>query len=364
MPKYECRTCENTFVQADTANRQCPACGSNNIAEVYEEPQQPNTFSLNIGLIVSCIVIVLMFIVLFVLPYERHRYLASVSKVPADCGFSINLTEYGYPVDSTIFKFSIDNGAHYHDQPNFTVKEPGIFNVKLKMNDLSSRDTVYFAFRNPIPYVPAAACMPPPVDPCDCKNLRITGVEKMKIANKDAVVVHVSLPKCNVEYSISGINGKYQPDSVFSKFAASDSIFVKTAKCPPVAYSGNPFIPNPVAAVVVKPDQPKPAAVSRKYYQESEVYPKPYPPLYESRRELEEYLSQEIQKEMGSHSEIVIAFTVETTGDLSGFKNINNVSQTLHDCAKRKINKGGSWYPGYKSDNPVDTYVIIRIPAN
>ena len=365
MPKYECRTCENTFVQADTANRQCPACGSNNIAEVYEEPQRPNTFSINIGLIVSCVVIVLMLIVLFVLPYERHRYRADLKLVPENCGFSIKLTEYGYPIDSTIFKFSIDNGVHYLDKPDFTAKSPGIFSVKIK-KDEKLMDTIYFVFKNPIVYVPAVSCIPVPPDPCDCKKLRVTEVEKMSISKRDAIVVHVSQYKCGVEYSISGINGKYQADSVFTKFTPKDSIFVKSGKCLPVAYTGNPFIPNPVVPtpIVVKPDQPRPTVSSKKTYQESEVSPKPYPPLYENRRELEDYLSQEIQKEMGSHGEVVIGFTVETTGDLSGFININKVSQTLHDYSKRKISKGGSWYPGYKNENPVDTYVVLHIPAN
>ena len=363
MPKYECRTCENTFVQAATANRQCPACGSNNIYEVYEEIQQPDTFRSNIGIIVSCIVVVLMLIVLFVLPAVPHRYLASVKNIPEYCGLSFNITEYGYPVNSANFRFSVDNGKNWKEDSAFISHVACKYQLNVKEAN-EEDDTIYYSFTNPYSYKPAISCIEIPPDPCDCKNLRITGVEKIPISNRDAIVVHVSLPKCGIEYSISGINGKYQQDSVFSRFTPKDSIFVKSAKCTPVAYSGNPFVAVPVVAVVAKPNRPQPAVTSGKQYPESEVNPKPYPPSYESRQELEEYLSQEIQKEIGSHREIVIAFTVETTGDLSGFKNINNVSQTLHDCAKRKINKGGSWYPGYKSDNPVDTYVIIRIPAN
>ena len=360
MPKYECRTCENTFVQAATANRQCPACGSNNIYEVYEEPHQPDSFHDNIGIIVSCAVVVLMVIILFVLPQAPHRYLASVQNVPEYCGLRFNITEYGYPVDSANFNFSADDGKHWKESPLFVAHVACDYRLKVKETD-EEKDTIYYGFANPYTYNPAITCVAVTLDPCDCKNLQITLVEKTKVANRDAIVVHVSQPKCGVVYSISGINGNYQQDSVFLKFAPTDSIFVKSSKCNnPVAFSGNPFVAIPV---VEKVDKPRPVS-SRKSYKESEVYPKPYPPLYESRTELEAFLSKEIQKEMGQHGVIEVAFTVETMGNLTDFQNRNNVSQALSECARRAINKLSSWYPGYKGDNPVDTYVILHIPAN
>jgi hypothetical protein len=361
MPKYECRTCENNFVQAATANRLCPACGSNNIFEVWDEPKQQGPIHENMGIIISCIVVVLMLVILFVLPYAPHRYLASIQAVPENCGFSISLTEYGYPIDTTTFRFSIDNEKNWKESPRFTAKVAGSFEVKVKETD-NEKDTIYYAFVNPYTFQPASSCMPIPPDTCDCKNLSITGVEKMKISNKDAIVVHVSQPNCGIEYSISGVNGKYQQDSVFKKFALKDSVFVKNTKCQtPVAYSGNPFIATPVVVINNKPQ----SNTSTKRYLEtdSKVYPKPYPSLHDSRAELEEFLSKEIQKEMGSHGAIEIAFTVETMGNLTNFKNINNVSQALNECTRRIISKLG-WNPGYVGNNPVDTYVTLRIPPN
>ena len=202
--------------------------------------------------------------------------------------------------------------------------------------------------------------MPAPADPCDCKNLRVASVEKSKISGHDVLVVHVSQPKCGIEYSISGIHGKYQEDSVFSKFTPKDSIFVKSAKCNPVGYTGNPFVAaNPV---VVVNEKPHPVS-SQRLYKESEVEPKPYPSLYENRDELIRHLTAQIQ-DFGPHGVIEIAFTVETMGSLTKFQNINNVSQALNERVIRAINKLGNWTAGYKGNNPVDTYVVLRIPAN
>jgi hypothetical protein len=276
-----------------------------------------------------------------------------------NCGFSISVEEYGYPVDLSAFKFSADNGVHYQEKPVFISKTPGMFAVKVK-KEKGCEDTIYFAFKNPFIYVPKVSCMPVVPDPCDCENLRITGVEKKQISNKEVIVVHVSQPNCGIVYSISGKNGKYQQDSVFSRFTPQDSIFVKSTKCTnPVAYSNNPFIAIPV---VEKIDKPR-VVSTQKGYKESDVDPKPYPGLYENRQELIAYISNQIQ-DMGTHGDIVIGFTVETMGNVVRFQNINNVSQALNDRVIRTINKLGNWNPGYKGNNPVDTYVTLRIPAN
>ncbi|HNW74042.1 MAG TPA: hypothetical protein PKN44_10490 [Bacteroidales bacterium] len=366
MPKYECRTCRNSFVQAATANMQCPACGSNNIFEVYEAPQQSDAFRRHFGIILSCFVGLLMLIILFfVLPASPRRYRVAVDTIPENCGFRVAVTEYGFPVDTSLFRFSADSGKTLQPGPFFAARIPGRYKVMVNPVDKASDTAIYLAFRNSFIYSPAPGCNPAPPDPCDCRALKVTGVEKIKVGYRDALVVHVSQrpDSCGIQYSVSGKFGKYQKDSVFYQFnKTSDSVFVKSAQCGPVGWDKNPFViaaPPPPVAQPVKPSAP----AAPDCYTEDQTNPKPYPTGYYDRGSLIDKLKEDIQEYI-PYNPITVSFIVESTGEVDDLK----ISSINVDLLKTQVSRSllyiGHWNPGYRFGTPVKTRVKLYIPAN
>ncbi len=358
MPKYECRTCKNSFVQAASANRQCPACGSNNIGEVYEYQQQRGTFLQDyLGVIISGVVVLLMLIVLFLLPYVPAKYLASLQNKPEACGISVNVTIYGYPPDDTArFSYSFDGGKVFSESRFIDAKTAGKYEIKVQSIQ-GDKDTIIYAFTNPYDVKPDPSCIQAPADPCDCKNLKIENVVKEMVNGRMALVVQAGPKDCNLEYSISGINGKYQKENVFFIFQPTDSVFIRSDKCAPVGYINNPFVAKPAAAPPVAQPRTEPGV-----YLYSQVDSKPYPSdlgqtLYD--------LEQHFQKKLSSsapYSGFSITFDVNSMGEVVNKKFSSGVSGSVQGAVNSIFQELGNWTPGDKNGSFVTTRITLRIP--
>lgn len=359
MPKYECRTCKNTFVQAATANRQCPACGSNNINEIYENQRHNGSFLHDYqGVIISGAVVVLMLVGLFLLPYVPAKYLATLQNKPETCGITVNLTIYGCPPDDTArFTYSFNGGKEFQEKRHIDARKAGKYEIKVQ-SIMGNKDTVIYAFANPFPVKPEPSCIETPPGPCDCKNLSIGSVTKELVNGKMALVIHAEPQSCNLEYSISGINGKYQKENVFYQFQPSDSIYIKTEKCAPIAYTGNPFIANPVTK---SPPQP-PVRSEAGVYLYSQVDSKPYTGNFSSGLyELEQHFQRKLSSS-APFSGFTITFDVNTMGEVINKRySPANVSGSLQNAVNNIFEELGNWTPGDKGGKYVITRITLRI---
>jgi len=192
----------------------------------------------------------------------------------------------------------------------------------------------------------------PPVDPCDCRRLKIISVDTTIIKYRKAIVIHSTLPRCHVEYSITGSDGKYQPDSTFYPISSKNNIFVKIDTCgAPIAYLNNPFI------ISIKP---YPSGTT-KPFQESEIDIHPHPAKFgEDRTELLNYIKSQVQ-DMGIQGGMTISFTVEKAGDVSNIVIKPQPEQAINSKITKIIVDIGAWVPGYKDGNPENTIVVLQI---
>ena len=356
MSKYICNSCQNTFKRIFSTNLKCPVCKSIDVEELHEEGDQ-GSFIDEYGVLISFIVIAVMLIALILVPYIPHKYIAQVTTLPDSCKIKVVVSEYNQSLDPAYFTYSFDDGKEWHSSNELVVKKPDDLLINIKSNN-NPKDFICYAFTKPYHFEPAASCTP---DPCACQNLRIDSVVTF-VNSKDkkpSVIIYAFPKNCLLEYSITGKNGIYQSDNIFPSPKPGDSVvaFIKSSKCTPTGYRKNPIlipkqIPNTNTRIQIK-----------RYYNESELRYKPYPPGYEDRAQLIQYLKEQIQ-DMGIHGEIIISFTVETLGNLSSFRNKNNADQARIEKIIGSINALGNWHPGYKDNDPVDTYVTIDIPSN
>jgi hypothetical protein len=244
MQKYTCNNCGNTFVLGSSAMHICTACGSNSITEIGESSKK--SIWQNKIVIISFASLFLMLVILFLLPRSSNRFDVWLEKYPEKCMFKIVVKDGKRIANADNFKYSADNGKSWQMQNEFKMDLSGTFMAKVIHREDSSKVFIY-KFNNPFVFNPT--CKNLMKDPCDCKKLQILSVENKEIKNRPVLIIHASQSECPKEYSVTGLNGEFQADSVFFINKTSDfSIYVRSAKCEPVAYTMNPYHVAPPSA--------------------------------------------------------------------------------------------------------------------
>ena len=177
------------------------------------------------------------------------------------------------------------------------------------------------------------------------------------------MIIHAFPKGCNTEYSITGITGPFQKDSIFviGKSTAF-SVYVKNSKCSsPVAYNG-PVQPLPAVQPppVVKPYTPRPVAVQDdKVYENEQNDNRIFPLGISSSDELSGQLKEKLKADGISGT-----FTLEVIIDSDGSVNNIKISGTVNgnsDQIKRAVRGFGNWTTGLNHGQIVKTRVSIPV---
>lgn len=237
MQNYTCNNCGTSFSLAPSAQVICPSCGSMSVQRVQENNATP--LWQQKGVWIPAATLLLMLIILFLLPGSSNHFDLYLEKYPEQCKFKIIVKEGKSVLNADKFRYSLDNGKTWQKQNEFIMEVNGTFTIKVQYRDDSTINPTP-QFMNPFAFYPT--CPKLTANPCDCKQLQVLSVEPKEINKQPALVIHASQPQCTKEYSIDGLKGRFQPDSIFYiKNAVDFSIFIKTSKCEPVAYAMNPF---------------------------------------------------------------------------------------------------------------------------
>jgi hypothetical protein len=242
MQKYACNNCGNTFVPGSSAQINCPACGSNSISEMGESSNK--SIWQNKIVIISSVAILLMLIILFLLPRNQNQFDLSLEKHEDSCYFKVIVKDGNRVMNPDKFRYSLDKG-NWQKGNIFHIELSRTYSVNVKYwNDSPKK----FSYRFQNPFIFSPECGAFVETSCDCKKLQITKVYSTEIGGRQAVII-CSLPyNCPKEYSFTGKD--YQKDSImFPDKKSIFHIFVRTAKCEPIAYTLNPFVytPKPIS---------------------------------------------------------------------------------------------------------------------
>lgn len=251
MQKFACNNCGNAFSKSSADQLNCPACGSNSLAELPNNRKK--RFWQDRIIIIAGIFFLVMLIVLFLLPGSSNRYDVYIEKMQDSCMFIINVKDGKREVNPDKFRFSSDNGKSWQKENIFRVDYSGIFTIKVLHRQDSAKIFTY-KFPNPVNFTPS--CKEMKKDLCDCKELQVLSVEVKEINRKQALIIHASQPACQKLYSVTGPDGPYSKDSIFYTGTATNfQIYIKSEKCDPEGYSMNPFHVAPPTASSVSPSQ-------------------------------------------------------------------------------------------------------------
>jgi hypothetical protein len=242
MQKYACNNCGNTFLMGSSAQNNCPACGSNSISEIGEASKK--SIWQNKIVIISIASIIVMLIILFLLPRNPNHFDVSLERHEDSCYFKIIVKDGNRVLAPDKFRYSLDKG-NWQKSDTFHIELSRTYSVNVKFwNDSPKKFT--YRFQNPFVFNPE--CGDFVESSCDCKKLQITKVYSTEIGGRQAVIISAQPYNCPKEYSFTGKD--YQKDSiVFPEGNSSFQIFIRSAKCEPIAYTLNPFVftPKPVS---------------------------------------------------------------------------------------------------------------------
>jgi RNA polymerase subunit RPABC4/transcription elongation factor Spt4 len=247
MQKYACNNCGNTFVMGSSAHINCPACGSNSTTEIGESSKK--SIWQNKIVVISIASVFLMLIILFLLPRSSNSFDVILEKYPDKCMFKIVIKDGSRIANADKFKYSDDNGKTWQMLNEFKAELNGTFTAKVMHREDSSKKFIY-KFNNPFAFNPT--CKNLLADPCDCKKLQILSIEVKELNNHQALIIHASQSKCPKEYSVTGLKGDFQSDSIFIITNKTEfDVYIKSSKCEPVSYAMNPYHVAPASANMV-----------------------------------------------------------------------------------------------------------------
>jgi DNA-directed RNA polymerase subunit RPC12/RpoP len=344
MQKYFCKTCNNKFFDYSSEIFNCPYCGSNDI-QLKTKPAPPEYWKTPL-FIFSVVGLVVMLIVLFILPSAMSKYEVNLTLMPKICKVFIVVKNGNAEENSNLFSYSSDNGKTWQQSNELASENPATYSIKVKHNrDSAARFT--YLFEQPVRFTPD--CKPPLPDPCDCRNLQILTVEQ----KQQKLIIHTSLPKCQILFSITGKDATFNTDSSFSILPSKDYfIFIKTPNCTPVSYSKNPYHTTPIVHT---------ESLCSGYLLENEVTSKAYPvKIGESTGILVRYIEDQL-RDQGIKGNFNITICVESFGSISSIKIFPSTDQNVKNKIQECIMNLGNWEPGYKNGNTVNSLVKVSI---
>lgn len=238
MQKYACNNCGNTFVPGSSAQHNCPSCGSNSITEIGDSTKQ--TIWQNKIVVISFASILLMLIILFLLPRNPDHFDVYLLKHEDSCFFKVIIKDGTRIINPEKFRYSLDKGS-WQKSDTFHLKLSRTYLLNVKFQNDSSKKFLY-RFQNPFIFSPECENFVENI--CDCNKLQITKVYQALVGGRQAVIISALPKNCPREYSFTGKD--FQKDSIiYPENKSTYTIFVRTDKCEPVAYSLNPFVYTP-----------------------------------------------------------------------------------------------------------------------